>query len=64
MSPTALVSPWRRNIIQEIPDTLSSWDKCMAKSYCKYVLNLGGIIADGCYVVEARGGDVSGLCVE
>lgn len=34
MSPTALTSPFRRGL-EEVPETLSSWDKCMEKSYCK-----------------------------
>ena len=27
----------RADTISEIKDTLSSWDKCMSKTYCKFV---------------------------
>jgi hypothetical protein len=27
-----------RNPLADFKDTLSSWDKCMAKTYCKYVM--------------------------
>ncbi|KAF8424921.1 hypothetical protein EV426DRAFT_573648 [Tirmania nivea] len=30
--------------IQTLPDTLSSWDKCMAKDFCKYPVIVGCII--------------------
>lgn len=28
-----------RNPLDDVKDTLSSWDKCMAKTYCKSVLS-------------------------
>lgn len=28
-----------RNPLDDVKDTLSSWDKCMAKTYCKSVTN-------------------------
>ena len=30
----------RAGTIDDVKSTLSSWDSCMAKSYCKYVLPL------------------------
>jgi hypothetical protein len=33
---------WSRDAISEIkaaPSTFTSWDKCMAKTYCKYVVS-------------------------
>jgi hypothetical protein len=29
---------YTRDAISDAKDTFSSWDKCMAKTYCKYVL--------------------------
>lgn len=34
---------WPRDFVSDLksaPETLSSWDNCMAKSYCKYVVLL------------------------
>ncbi|KAK2754369.1 hypothetical protein FQN54_007013 [Arachnomyces sp. PD_36] len=44
MSPTALMSPLRRGVFEEVPQTLSSWDSCMAKSYCKYPVIVGIVV--------------------
>lgn len=40
MSPVRAVPLWARDAVDEFksaPQTFSSWDKCMQKSYCKYV---------------------------
>ena len=29
-----------RDVVSDAKDTFSSWDKCMQKAYCKYVLEL------------------------
>ncbi|KAJ5123639.1 hypothetical protein N7448_009736 [Penicillium atrosanguineum] len=52
MGPTNIPS-WARSVwarstasdLESVPSTFSSWDKCMAKSYCKWPVIVGIIIA-------------------
>ncbi|OQE14407.1 hypothetical protein PENFLA_c038G01219 [Penicillium flavigenum] len=46
MSP-ANITLWARGTasdLESVPDTFSSWDKCMAKSYCKWPVIVGIIV--------------------
>ncbi|PGG95131.1 hypothetical protein AJ80_10021 [Polytolypa hystricis UAMH7299] len=38
------VTLWRRNPLDSAKDTFSSWDKCMAKTYCKWPVIVGIIV--------------------
>lgn len=62
------MSLWARDAASEIksaPQTFSSWDKCMAKSYCKYVIldswrccivGIGLMCTDGLLLSESSSG--------
>ncbi|KAL5334240.1 hypothetical protein BJX70DRAFT_23477 [Aspergillus crustosus] len=66
MSPTALsyVSLWARDAADEIqaaPETFSSWDKCMDKTYCKWPV-IVGIIVGGVILLSVIACIVNCMC--
>ncbi|KAH8427808.1 uncharacterized protein LDX57_005513 [Aspergillus melleus] len=69
MSPvdTTPVTPfpiWARDIasdLKDAPETLSSWDNCMAKSYCKWPV-IAAIIVGGVIVISVLACVINCLC--
>ncbi|KAL2827146.1 hypothetical protein BDW59DRAFT_58022 [Aspergillus cavernicola] len=63
MSPVELpyMSLWARSEAESVPDTFSSWDKCMDKTYCKWPV-IVGIIVGGVILLSVIACIVNCLC--
>ncbi|GLI77751.1 hypothetical protein PoHVEF18_006045 [Penicillium ochrochloron] len=64
MSPASMAMYWVRSTasdIESVPSTFSSWDKCMAKSYCKWPV-IAAIIIVSVIVIGILGCIINCLC--
>ncbi|EAW06549.1 uncharacterized protein ACLA_082400 [Aspergillus clavatus NRRL 1] len=51
------LSLWARDIVGDLksaPDTFSSWDKCMAKSYCNAAQVVAGAVHAAVLLLEIK----------
>ncbi|KAF3387472.1 hypothetical protein F1880_001537 [Penicillium rolfsii] len=64
MSPASMATFWVRSTVSDIesvPSTFSSWDKCMAKSYCKWPV-IAAIIIASVIIIGIIGCIINCLC--